>query len=245
MKFFTPPNFPLLDRYLIATTLTNHPHANEGFNLAKNPNQSPEQRASIEANRQKLQSALPPNTTPLWLTQTHSDIIHTLKTYHPESPADALISYSREKMPIVLTADCIPALIADEQGEIWGAVHAGWQGVYQCILPKTIKAMQISPKRLWVYLAPSITQKNYEIDTPFYQRFINLDPSYEKAFTPNRPEHYLADLPHIAKLQLLEAGVPEKQIYQSALCSFEDTRLFSYRRDKALSGRMASFITPR
>lgn len=245
MHLLHAEHFPLNDRYLIATTLSPSPYYHDGFNLAKNLAKNDAEREQIAQNRQTLQSALPNHPTPMWLTQTHSDHILTPANYQPNTPADAFISHDPRQMPIVLTADCIPVLIADEAQSAWAAVHAGWQGVYQNIVGKTIRAMQLNPKRLWVYLAPSIQARNYEIDEPFYARFLQADARYQSAFRPNRAGHYWADLPAMVRLQLHDVGVPDEQIFQSALCSFEDARLFSYRRDKALSGRMASFILPR
>jgi copper oxidase (laccase) domain-containing protein len=57
---------------------------------------------------------------------------------------------------------------------------------------------------------------------------------------PNRPGHYLADLPALARARLRRAGVTN--VFGGSWCTHSDSeRFFSYRRD-GQTGRMATLI---
>jgi len=57
------------------------------------------------------------------------------------------------------------------------------------------------------------------------------------------PKNVILNLPKANKLQLLEAGIPEKNIYITNLCTSCDVeKLFSYRKERDRSGRLLSVI---
>lgn len=234
-------DWPLADRFIAGTTLTASPLVNEGFNLARHVADTPER---VAAARTLFATHLPPGARPLWLSQVHSATVWQAADYQAGCEGDALISRTARDVPVVMTADCLPVLLADEAATIWAAVHAGWPGLHKGILAATIAAMNVPPARLFAWIGPCIRQDNYEVDEPFFQRFATLDARFAAAFRANRPGHWLADLPAIARLQLQDAGLPATQITDCGLCSYADPRFFSHRRNGAQAGRMASFILP-
>ena len=165
--------------------------------------------------------------------------------YQAGVEGDALVSREAARVPVVMTADCVPVLLADRNATVWAAVHAGWPGLHRDIIAATVAAMAVAPASLFAWIGPCIRQENYEVDAPFFQRFVEADGRYATAFVANRPGHWLADLPAIARMQLQEAGLPAAQISDCGLCSFADSRFFSHRRNGAQAGRMATFIAPR
>ena len=78
----------------------------------------------------------------------------------------------------ILTADCAPILIYDNKIKMIGAIHAGWKGAYKKIIIRTLKYFLkkgSNKKNIIVVIGPCIGQKNYEIKSDFFKKFIKLD----------------------------------------------------------------------
>ena len=236
-----PADWPLTDRFVAGTSMTDNPLVTQGFNLARHVADEP---SRVEAARARLATLLP-ETRWLWLSQVHSATVWQAADYQAGVEGDALVSREAARVPVVMTADCVPVLLADRAATVWAAVHAGWPGLHRGIIAATVATMAVAPASLFAWIGPCIRQANYEVDAPFLQRFVELDGSFAAAFAANRPGHWLADLPAIARMQLQDAGVPATQISDCGLCSFADSRFFSHRRNGAQAGRMATFIAPR
>ena len=168
----------------------------------------------------------------------------------------------------VQTADCVPILLVDPATRAVAAVHAGWRGTLQRIVTKTIGRMQMElgtkPADLLAALGPSIGGCCYEVGTEvacaFHAQFPNASEWFDELRTgdePNPlqwldmkppghqppPKGVLLDLRKANCGQLLEAGLREKNIFTSNLCTAcRRDLLFSYRKEAALSGRLLSVI---
>lgn len=234
--------WPLQHTVIAGTTITPHPHKPHGFNLALHVN---DDRNAVKERRAALLASLPTRASPMWLSQVHGNTVADTQNYYPGMEADAAVSHSPAWMAIVMTADCLPILLSDEQGHAVAAIHAGWPGLHKGIIAQTIFRMHARPQALYAWIGPGISAANYEVDSAFRERFVSADKRYAPLFTANRPGHFLADLPAIARLQLQSAGLADENIYASGHCSFADQRFFSHRRDRELAGRMASFIVKR
>ena len=237
-----PADWPLADCFVAGTSMTDNPLVTQGFNLARHVADEP---ARVEAARARLATLLPPEARWLWLSQVHSATVWQAADYQAGVEGDALVSREAARVPVVMTADCVPVLLADRDATVWAAVHAGWPGLHRGIIAATVAAMAVAPASLFAWIGPCIRQENYEVDAPFLQRFVEMDGRFAAAFAANRPGHWLADLPAIARMQLQEAGLPAAQISDCGLCSFADSRFFSHRRNGAQAGRMATFIALR
>mgnify|MGYP003729691767 CR=1 FL=1 len=86
-----------------------------------------------------------------------------------------IITY-KKKFPIaVLTADCVPILIFDNNRKMIAAIHAGWKGAFKGIIAKVIKFMikkGCKLENITAAIGPSISQKNYEVKQDFKRKFI-------------------------------------------------------------------------
>lgn len=237
---YTSANWPL--SLLCGTTLTDHPHADSGFNLARHISCD---RMVVEANRQAWQAMLGlEGVTPMWLVQTHSATVIDHETYQAGIEADAAISRNPDFMPVVLTADCVPILLANADGSEVAAIHAGWQGLYKGIIAATIARMTSGAETLYAWIGPCIQQRSYEVDDAFRERFVSLNPQYDAFFAAGKAGHWQADIAAIANEQLCAGGLKPARIFDSGRCTLADEGYFSHRRDGALSGRIASFIRP-
>ena len=131
----------------------------------------------IVANRIKAK----PNKIIL-LNQIHSNKFYYIsknsKFNNNKFVGDALIT-SKKSLPIaVLTADCAPILIYDENKKMIAAVHAGWRGAYKGIIKKVIKFMikkGCSPKNITAAIGPCISSRNYQVREDFIKKFIKKD----------------------------------------------------------------------
>lgn len=187
--------------------------------------------AFVDRNRQRLRSRLP--AAPCWLQQVHGARVIHLDQWRPGIEADAAWTDVPGQVVAILTADCLPILVADPGGRCIAAIHAGWRGLVAGVIEQCISSMPMAPKSLVAWIGPRICARHYEVDATVRNA---LDES-PGVFFRTRPGHWLADLPAIAKRQLQAAGL--EHITDSALCTAGSRRFFSYRRD-GRTGRMAT-----
>jgi polyphenol oxidase len=206
-----------------------------GLNLGDHVGDEP---GDVASNRALLNVRLP--SKPVWLRQLHGTDVVVADAIESGINADASFTSKAGSICAILTADCLPVLICDRNGSMVGAAHAGWRGLSQSVIEKTIAAMRVPPPELLVYLGPAIGPMHYEVGDDVRNIFINDDENAVTAFLPTANEKWLANLYELAQLRLRRIGVEE--IYGGDLCTFEDSeRFFSYRRD-GQTGRMASLI---
>ncbi len=143
---------------------------------------------------------------------------------------------------MVLTADCLPLLLCDRAGQVVAAVHAGWRGLLHGVVEHTVQQMGVAPADLLVWLGVAIGPSAFEVGSEVRQLFIDHNSATVAAFTPSpRPNHWLADLYALARLRLAHLGITA--VFGGGRCTVHDPeQFFSYRRDGAMSGRMAALI---
>lgn len=149
-------------------------------------------------------------------------------------PADGLVTGRRGLALAIVTADCVPVLFATESRI--GAAHAGWRGIVAGILSRTVEQLAEPPEMAWI--GPSIGLDAYEVSPEVAARIAAAStPSVVRERAGQRPH---VDLAAAAEWQLRQAGV--REVRHVRHCTFEDPRLWSYRRDGAESGRNYSVI---
>jgi purine-nucleoside/S-methyl-5'-thioadenosine phosphorylase / adenosine deaminase len=208
----------------------------DGFNVGHHVGDSPD---AVNANRAVLRSAMPAATAIQWLQQVHGiDVVKAEGRDYPE--ADACWTDQPGIACAVMTADCLPVLLASEDGAVVAAAHAGWRGLLAGVLEKTVAAMDVDPLRLLAWLGPAIGPESFEVGPEVRDAFLDANPRQD-AFVPGpRPGHYLANIYHLARYRLAGAGV--NRLHGGNRCTFkESSEFFSYRRDRQ-TGRMASVI---
>lgn len=217
-----------------------------GFNLGDHVG---DDAGQVDHHRQRLMQAI--GATPLWLRQVHGAAVHTLQQSAEvlvEAPpeADAAMTVQRGLACTIMTADCLPVLVADRQARVVGAAHAGWRGLAAGVVQTLLDAMTAVPgvKRsdLSVWLGPAIGPAEFEVGPEVRAAFVALSPAYGACFSP-RPEapgKFLADLAGLTREILHQHGVDDVTL--SGLCTVSSpTRFYSYRRNP-VTGRMASLI---
>jgi hypothetical protein len=139
----------------------------------------------------------------------------------------------------VLTADCLPLLVASEDGGEVAAIHAGWRGLAAGVIEATLQQFAAPPSRLRVWLGPAIGAASYEVGEEVRAAFVARDPAATQAFTPTRPGHFLCDLYALARQRFAVLGVND--VSGGGVDTFTDARFYSHRRGRP-TGRFASLI---
>ncbi|PCG19886.1 peptidoglycan editing factor PgeF [Brachyspira sp. G79] len=145
---------------------------------------------------------------------------------------DALITNLKNVPLVVQTADCAPVIIYCNKTKSMAAVHSSWKGTRDKIVPKTIELMikeyNAEPSKMYVYIAPYIALKNYEVGEEVAVHFNN------KTMINNR-WHFDNGLE--IRDQMINLGVLKDNIEISSLNTY-DKEFYSYRRDGVQVGRM-------
>ncbi len=195
---------------------------------------------AVTRNRAIVQTALP--GVPRWLNQVHGVDIHDadFPPGAPAQPADAVVTARRDTVLAILTADCLPVVIADRDATALALAHAGWRGLAAGVLERTVAAVRAraahgAPLQAWI--GPAIGPTAFEVGDDVVRAFDGA--ALPDAFVPRAgvPGKWWCNLPLLAQRNLQQAGVDI--VVQSGLCTVSDNRFFSYRRD-GLTGRFAT-----
>jgi len=180
---------------------------------------------------------------------------------------DGLVTATAGLLLAIQTADCLPIILVDSKRRAVGVFHAGWRGTVKRIVEKGVGEMQrwfgTRPEDIKAAIGPGIGGCCYEVGeevrTKFESQFSyaaklfrevkDSDPVREKYpllfLTARAPGHgelppkIFLDLAEANRRQLLSVGVPANSIEASPMCSSCRTDLlFSYRAEKAKTGRM-------
>jgi YfiH family protein len=207
------------------------------LNLAGHVGDDPQ---AVTGNREILGKALGLPAQPLWLTQVHGCEVAQSESAPPGCEADAVCARTTGQVCAVLTADCLPLLICDRQGERVCAVHAGWRGLAGGVIEAAVERMERPGEDILVWLGPAIGPDAFEVGGEVRQAFLSQDAQAANAFRAGRAGHWMADIYALARLRLAALGVGF--VGGGNYCTVTDReRFFSYRRD-GVCGRMASLI---
>jgi YfiH family protein len=229
--------------------------------------------AAVAENRRRLALAAGLPSEPAWLTQAHGinvadldaaeGVGGTTDREHPGralGPADAAFTRQPGRVCAILTADCLPILLAADSGELVAAVHAGWRGLAGGVIEATVQAMAAPPQSLMAWLGPAIGPQHFEVGAEVREALLAGDSQAgadamagadadavrrassgaQAAFAVNARGRFMADLSALARRRLAALGV--SRIHGGGECTFAaGDRYFSHRRD-GVTGRQATLI---
>jgi len=196
--------------------------------------------AAVSANREILQQALGLPAQPLWLQQVHGTAVVNAATVGSPVQADAAYSTQAGVVCAVLTADCLPLLLADKTGQCVAAIHAGWRGLLAGVIEQAVSAMGRPGGDLLAWLGPAIGPAAFQVGDEVRDAFMAHDALAPVAFRQATDGKWFADLYQLARQRLANCGVTA--VYGGSYCSYTDAaRFYSYRRD-GTTGRMATLI---
>lgn len=193
----------------------------------------------VNRNRQLLAPFMP--SEPVWLEQVHGTVVANADAAACLVQADACIARRKGSVCVVMTADCLPVLLCDEDGTVIGAVHAGWKGLAAGVIEATIKEMDAAPHKLLAWFGPAIGAEAFEVGEDVRAAFMARDAKAADAFAAHGAQgKYHADIYLLARQRLAALGVT--RIFGGNHCTYhQKDRFFSYRRD-GVTGRMGTFI---
>lgn len=211
----------------------------ESFNLGDHVG---DDAAAVEANRARLAEGI--GLTPdrlVWMEQVHGRTVATVDgpQAEPLEATDAVVTKRAGLGLVVLTADCVPVLLGDQEAGVVGAVHAGRVGARVGVVVEALKAMMAlgaELERIEVLLGPSVCGECYEVPADMQR---DVEKHLPGSASKSRKGTPALDLRAGLWNQLGSAGVGK--IGVDPRCTFEEKDLFSHRR-QAPTGRLASVI---
>lgn len=227
---------------VVAGTTTRDGGVSEGafrsLNLGAHVGDDP---AAVAENRRRLAGHLALPAEPLWLSQVHGTRVveHTGPGCTDVAPeADAAVTFAKGRVLAVLTADCLPVVLASRDGRRLGVAHAGWRGLAAGVLERTVTALGVPGRDLVAWLGPAIGPDAFEVGGEVREAFLATDPGAGAAFTPNERGRWQADLAGLARRRLQALGLVT--VTGGGDCTFRDPgRFFSFRREPR-TGRLAT-----
>ncbi|MDC0948210.1 peptidoglycan editing factor PgeF [Gammaproteobacteria bacterium] len=194
----------------------------------------------VARNREQLTLELP--AAPRWLRQCHgTTVLAASAVKNDESEADAQWSDNLNEVCAVLSADCLPVLLAAQDGSAVAAVHAGWKGLAHGVIDAAVgELQQAGHTQLRAALGPAIGPQHFEVGDEVLDDFAGGGHRLDGAWRRRMDGKALLDLYLIAQRRLSELGVrcgPRPMV-----CTYRDQdQFFSYRRD-GVTGRQAALI---
>ena len=229
-----------------------------------------DKRETVLKNRNAFRSAIGAAHSPVVLLKQFHSAVALFFAEPPAEPrkGDASFTNSRGILLGVQTADCVPILLVDPKRRAVAAIHAGWRGTLARIAEKTVGEMRkqfgSKPADIVAALGPAIGGCCYEVGTELVTEFTSQFADAEEYFDEPRtgeepnplqwlnmmppghqppPKNVRLDLRKANRSQLLAAGLADRNIFVSNLCTACHTDLFfSYRKEGANSGRLLSVV---
>jgi YfiH family protein len=204
--------------------------------------------ATVQKNRDALKAVVP--NEPIWLNQVHGTQVIDADNANACSDvpsADASVTSTPGRVLAIMTADCLPVLLASSDGTVVGAAHAGWRGLAAGVIEQTVALMRAKQSNgdqahaeILAYLGPAIGPHAFEVGSEVRDIFMAQNPASAACFEQLQEKgKYLADIYGLACLRLNALGI--EHIEGGGECTLQNPDYFSYRRDQE-TGRMGSFI---
>lgn len=203
----------------------------------------------VKLNRERLAEALNIASDKLVMpSQVHKTRIVNVTSSTSKDElmeTDALITSEKGICIAVMSADCVPILLYDQENNVCGAVHSGWKGTVAKILQRTLNEMKkqfgTEGKNIIAGIGPSVSQPSYEVGEEVVVAVRESFSNASELLIPLPSNKAMLNLWDANKTQLIDFGVPEKQIEISDLCTVLHNNYFFSAR-KGDSGRFAAGI---
>ena len=207
------------------------------FNLALHVGDKP---SAVQHNRQQLRASL--GVGPIqWLEQVHGcEVVAATTDSVNQVPVADAVWTTTPRLPIaVLTADCLPVVLAARDGSCVGVAHGGWRGLVDGVLPALVAALPVPAGQLVAWGGPGIGASAYEVGADVAAA-VSAMSGAAAALSPGvSHDKFQLDLHRLAEVSLAACGVMHYRA--SSRCAFQDSACYSYRRVRGgATGRMAT-----
>ncbi len=155
--------------------------------------------------------------------------------------ADALWTRDQHVGCAILTADCLPVVLARRDGSMVGVAHCGWRGLAAGVLRALVAALPAHAAELVAHLGPGIGAARYQVGADVVDAFAAWGPGAvaQGVRFGTRDDQWRVDLEALARWQLRQLGVMD--IHGGGYCTGRDPRFYSFRRD-GQTGRFATIV---
>jgi YfiH family protein len=170
--------------------------------------------------------------------QVHGNSVMTVESAPSQAAlgveVDALLTARAGVAPMVLTADCVPVLIAG--GGAAAAVHAGWKGLRNGVITAALERLRtLAPEgQFAAAIGPAAGACCYEVGDDLHELFAERDQDFRSGQN--------LDLQEIARRQLEQAGIGTVSVANVCTICSEAPRMHSYRRDGGTAGRQGAIV---
>jgi YfiH family protein len=179
----------------------------------------------------------------VWMNQVHGADVAVVDGPWGSAAAipsvDAIVTTRRGLALAVLTADCVPVLLADPVAGVAAAAHAGRPGMIAGVVPAALRAMTelgAEPSRIVARTGPTVCGRCYEVPAAMRAEVSAIEPAAYAETSWGTPA---VDVSAGVHAQLERLGVRDRE--QSPVCTLESRDHFSYRRDRT-TGRLAGYV---
>jgi hypothetical protein len=178
----------------------------------------------------------------VWMNQVHGADVAVVDEPWGERAVpevDAIVTARRGLALAVLTADCVPVLLADPVAGVVAAAHAGRPGMVKGVVPAAVRAMAelgAEPGRIVARTGPAVCGRCYEVPEAMRAEVAAAEPAAHAETSWGTPA---VDVSAGVHAQLDRLGVCDRA--QSPECTLESGDHFSYRRDRT-TGRLAGYV---
>ena len=182
--------------------------------------------------------------------------VHGIEVCQPESftrgglrpRADVILSRTSDTSVGIVTADCVPILVASVDGRVVMAIHAGWRGLSAGVIEAGLDAIRVAApaSRVVAAIGPAAGRCCYEVDEPVRGALALRYPDALDSFLDaGRPGRFKLDLAGLVTHVLSKNGVKNRHIgSKNSICTIcSGARFESYRREGPAAGRLIHFIS--
>ncbi|MFI9821330.1 peptidoglycan editing factor PgeF [Streptomyces sp. NPDC052013] len=178
----------------------------------------------------------------VWMNQVHGADVAVVDEPWGDRPVpevDAIVTARRGLALAVLTADCVPVLLADPVAGVAAAAHAGRPGLVAGVVPAAVRAMTelgADPARIVARTGPAVCGRCYEVPEAMRAEVAAAEPTAHARTSWGTPA---VDVSAGVHAQLDRLQVRDRE--QAPVCTLESDDHFSYRRDRT-TGRLAGYV---
>ena len=170
------------------------------------------------------------------------------------SDGDGIITDDKQQAVWVASADCNPVLIGDIKTGRVAAIHAGWRGTAQKIVPKAIaRFLEFGSIKdnLRIAMGPAISGEVYQVSKQVAAEVAASVVASEEASSTEeillalqnlpdsplledpKPDRVRLDVRRVNAIQIKQLGITSEQIAIAPFCTYrQPDYFFSYRRSK-------------
>jgi copper oxidase (laccase) domain-containing protein len=160
------------------------------------------------------------------LCRTEADVVLAPQTAHAHQNS---LAYG------VMTADCVPIIVRGHDG--YALIHAGWRGLACGVVAAGLNALGVPIEAIVLAAAGG---DRYEVGLEVIEA---IGETAVYTVSSNSGGKYLLDTAQTAVRQLTKLA-PSLRCHSASICTIEDLRFHSFRRDKERAGRCITFIVP-